>query len=373
MIVRDEAGQLLRCLDSVRGVADELCVLDTGSTDASAELARAQGAKVACFAWCDDFAAARNAVLSMAHGDWVLVLDADEELVTPPRAARAVLEAFARSRAGSAGRLLVENLDQAIVKSRSRITRFFPNDGAHRFRGRIHEQLVRLEAGQPREPRRADLELVVRHHGYAESVVRERGKLERNARLLERALDDDPTDGYLWYQLGRTRALAGDSAGALPALESALERCPDGAGWGIQALEEGAYSLRALGASARALSLLEEVEADWIDRADTVFLIGLLALDLGDLERAEHGFRRCLELAGEGSVRAEESAAATTFAPAYNLGMMCELSERFEEARGHYLRALSFHPAHAPSKEGLERLARRAGGECALPSRPSVR
>src|SRR4051794_7642346 len=78
MIARDEARCIERCLASVRAHVDEMLVLDTGSTDGTPELARCAGARVASFAWCDDFAAARNAALVLADADWSLVLDADE-------------------------------------------------------------------------------------------------------------------------------------------------------------------------------------------------------------------------------------------------------------------------------------------------------
>lgn len=80
MIVKNEAGNLSRCLTSVRGVADELIIVDTGSTDDTVAVARSFGAAIVSFPWTGDFAAARNAGLEQARGTWILVLDADEEL-----------------------------------------------------------------------------------------------------------------------------------------------------------------------------------------------------------------------------------------------------------------------------------------------------
>src|SRR5262245_57509130 len=81
MIVRNEEESLDRCLASARGLADELIVVDTGSTDRTVEIARAHGASVHHFKWCDDFAAARNVALRHATGQWCLHLDADEWVV----------------------------------------------------------------------------------------------------------------------------------------------------------------------------------------------------------------------------------------------------------------------------------------------------
>jgi len=78
LIVRNEEHSLGRCLDSVQGLADEIVVVDTGSTDGTREVAAGRGARVFDFPWCDDFAAARNETLRHATGRWVLWLDADE-------------------------------------------------------------------------------------------------------------------------------------------------------------------------------------------------------------------------------------------------------------------------------------------------------
>jgi len=80
MIVRDGADTLRNCLESVRGLVDEMVVVDTGSTDSSPEIARQCGAVCISIPWPNDFAQARNAALAHSTTDWVLSLDADEEL-----------------------------------------------------------------------------------------------------------------------------------------------------------------------------------------------------------------------------------------------------------------------------------------------------
>jgi tetratricopeptide (TPR) repeat protein len=80
MIIKNEEKHLPRCLSSIQGLADEIIVVDTGSTDRSPEIAASFGAKVFSFEWKDDFASARNASLAYCTKDWVLVLDADEAI-----------------------------------------------------------------------------------------------------------------------------------------------------------------------------------------------------------------------------------------------------------------------------------------------------
>lgn len=360
MIARDEEAQLPRALDSVAGVVDELVVLDTGSRDRTLEIARSRGARTASFAWCDDFAAARNAALELVSARWVLVLDADEELVGSD--AREALRAFAARRAGSglAGLVEIENLGASSGESRVLVSRFFELDGRTRFAGRVHEQLQRDGAPLARTP----LGVRVRHHGYTQAALAGRDKLARNRRLLQRVLAESPDDGYAWFQLGRTEHVAGRHAQALAAFEQALARAGDSEPWAVVALESAAYSLRALGRSAQALAVCAEVEQRFSDRADTCFLLALLRLDVGDLGGAERGFLRALELGsgesipGRGAAGLGESVrSASSSAPAFNLGLLREARGDRTGARAWYQRALELEPGLAAAREGLARLA----------------
>ena len=78
LVVRDEQEYLPQCLASVRGLADEIIVVDTGSMDRTREIARDFGATIYEIPWQDDFAAARNFALNKATSDYVFMLDADE-------------------------------------------------------------------------------------------------------------------------------------------------------------------------------------------------------------------------------------------------------------------------------------------------------
>ncbi|MDZ7620506.1 MAG: glycosyltransferase family 2 protein, partial [Patescibacteria group bacterium] len=80
MIVRDEAKTLTAALESVKAVADEIIVLDTGSTDQTVSIAEAAGAVVHHARWTDDFAHARNTCLQHVTGEWILWLDGSERL-----------------------------------------------------------------------------------------------------------------------------------------------------------------------------------------------------------------------------------------------------------------------------------------------------
>lgn len=85
MIVKDEEVTLARCIECVKPIADEIIIVDTGSTDGTVQIARSLDAEVFFFEWCDDFSAARNFSFSKAECDLVMWLDADD-VITPENA-----------------------------------------------------------------------------------------------------------------------------------------------------------------------------------------------------------------------------------------------------------------------------------------------
>jgi len=131
MIVKNEALNLPRCLESVRGLAGEVIVIDTGSTDGTPEIAARHGAQAIPFDFTTpDFAAARNRAIDHATGRWILMLDADETL---DRASiPAIQELVARDE--NAGYFLERHNPTVDY-----VVRLFPNRPGCRYRGRVHE------------------------------------------------------------------------------------------------------------------------------------------------------------------------------------------------------------------------------------------
>ena len=85
LIVKNEEKVLGNCLGSVEGIADEIIVVDTGSTDATKEVAQRFGARVCDFEWIYDFSAARNYSFAQARMDYIMWLDADDVLLPEDR------------------------------------------------------------------------------------------------------------------------------------------------------------------------------------------------------------------------------------------------------------------------------------------------
>lgn len=201
LIVKNEERFLGKCLRSVEGLADEILVVDTGSTDRTVEIARLHGARVDSFVWCDDFSAARNAGLEQARGDWILILDADEEL--SPEDHAVLLEAVR----GESNHLLwrlrcIQELEGR--RYQGYVPRLFRNAPGIWFEDPIHESVTQTVEVLLRiwsmETGLSSARLI--HHGNTPEIIQERGKVGRNHALLLRAVSDNPGNAYMQMQLG---------------------------------------------------------------------------------------------------------------------------------------------------------------------------
>lgn len=333
VIARDEAARISRLLASVRPFVDRMLVLDTGSVDGTVAIARAAGADVAHFAWCDDFAAARNAALDAAAADWHVVLDADEWLADGALAIAAL-----RGQAPDfVGTVEVRSDfddpasgDGAVQASRGRLSRVLP--GRVRYAGRVHEQ------PQHALPLRA-LPVVVGHDGYrADALARKRG---RNRALLEAELRDRPDDAYAWYQLGKDAAVYDDHERAEQGFARALALCRGGEPWRHDLVARRLYTLKRLKRHDEGLALAgDELSANEVS-PDYFFAVGDLLLDMAAdrpqhaaelLPMIEQAWRRCLALGErpelEGAVAGRGSHLA-----AHNLALLLDGTGRSAEAR----------------------------------------
>jgi len=183
LIARNEEAHIERCLKSASGLAEEMIVVDTGSTDRTKEIAITCGARVLDFPWIDDFSAARNQALEAAHGKWILVLDADEYL--PPASIQGIRALTSSADAANCAYYLVNKStkDDGRTGISGLIVRLFPNDPRVRYEWPVHEQVVTSlqRANIPIE----NTQIEIIHTGYSSSEVNA-AKQERNLRILER-------------------------------------------------------------------------------------------------------------------------------------------------------------------------------------------
>jgi len=209
MIVKDEAATLGNALASVKDVVSEIIVVDTGSTDDTVAIAQSHGAKVHSFPWVNDFAAARNASLAHATGDWVLVIDADE--VLQPEVATLLKALDQGQPLGDipAKNILAVNLlrlelgaPQAPYTLITRLFRRLPGIQFHRpYHETVDDSITALQAQNP-DWQVVTLTTVALHHtGYDPAVVVQRGKFNLAQRVMEAYLADHSNDGYLLNKL----------------------------------------------------------------------------------------------------------------------------------------------------------------------------
>jgi GT2 family glycosyltransferase/tetratricopeptide (TPR) repeat protein len=221
LIVKNEEKFLAQCLKSVRDLAQQIVVVDTGSMDRTVEIAKEFGAEVHSFTWCDDFSAARNAALEHVTGDWVLALDADEELSAKDhdKLHKAMSDATTM-----AWRLPIVDVGRELDGC-SFVPRLFRNAPGLFYVGRVHEQIFtsievrRAEWGL--ENKIGDATLI--HHGYTQELVRDRNKIERNLLLLEKAVNELPGEAHLLMNLGLELSRSGREAEAFARYQEAFE------------------------------------------------------------------------------------------------------------------------------------------------------
>ncbi|MFD2331491.1 glycosyltransferase [Cohnella sp. GCM10020058] len=201
MIVRNEAGVLERCLESVSGLVDEIVVVDTGSTDETKRIAEVRGANIYDFTWTNDFAEARNFSLSKATGQWILVLDADEYV--DPASAPSLL-AFLRQTGESKPLGIVLPIFNFVDRegsgkiSQSSSVRLFPRLPNLSFERAIHEQLRSRDG----ELRLVEFDFPIYHTGYTTETIALKGKSARNEAIFSQLRREGRWTRYDAFTLG---------------------------------------------------------------------------------------------------------------------------------------------------------------------------
>lgn len=220
MIVKDEESNLPGCLESVKGLFDEIVVVDTGSTDDTVRIARGHGARVSRFAWCDDFSAARNHGLDRVRSDYVFRLDADDRLAPGHRKRLARLLSSLDRRRPVAYFCRVFSSEPGLTTSIDE-HRLWPNRPGLRFRGAVHERIRPEHDARDVPTRMSDVAIV--HHGYSSPDL-VAAKLARNAAILEREVSRGPVEPIVLFDLGRTYAGLDRLDEALDALKAFVLR-----------------------------------------------------------------------------------------------------------------------------------------------------
>ena len=173
MIVKDEEKLLEACLQSINDIVYEIIIVDTGSKDNTIEIAKKYSANIFSYTWDNSFSNARNYSINKAKGDWLLLLDADEQLVQEDK--QKLLD-FIKSTSFDGAHFKMYNYIGeygSINYTTHNALRLLKNTGEYYFVGDIHEQIARKD-GQKMDNKFALLDVRLKHYGYLDNIVKEK-------------------------------------------------------------------------------------------------------------------------------------------------------------------------------------------------------
>lgn len=338
MIVKNESIHLADCLENVKDAVDELVIVDTGSTDDTISIAQRYTPHVYSFPWNNDFSAARNFAIEHASGDWILALDADEEIqFQGPKSLHALLD---RENDKEAFMLpLLNPVSESTGEYNTfYVLRLFRNNGNYQYVGKIHEQVSLPDpqkVGLAEDPilKHKSLPLRLRHQ-----------KRTRNLKLLKKASQEDPHNPFLHYYLGVEWLMLGKPAYALPFLQMAYTRLPnENLLFRAPALKYLILSFRALGRLDEALSLCLAASLDYPNFTDIFYLGGLLFEEKEEYAIALKWLEKAIAC-GNPPALFNHLTGSESFLAYYHLGFCYERMGNVTEAREAYETALKLNP-----------------------------
>ncbi|EST55666.1 hypothetical protein T458_06395 [Brevibacillus panacihumi W25] len=221
MIVKDEEKNLERCLSSLQLLNQrhdvELIIVDTGSTDKTIEIAQAYTENVFYHEWNGNFSDMRNISISYAKGEWLFIIDADEELQDPEK-----LSLLMDKKSLSDFNTVVIRVKNFVSSDQNifiinKSERLFRNDGFC-YQGSVHNQ--------PRfkMPILFVTDIFLKHYGYnSEDKELMEKKFQRTSKLLLEELKKNPENIYYHFQLSRTYSMHGDYKEAYKEAKQAYE------------------------------------------------------------------------------------------------------------------------------------------------------
>lgn len=331
MIVRNEEKHIQRVLSSIPASYEKI-VVDTGSTDRTVEMASSLGAKVSHYTWNHDFAAARNESVAQAAGDYILILDADEELAVDTEKK---ISEFIFRYPQSAGTVTIHNLMNNEM-TKHRMVRFFPNQPSFYFKGTVHEQVYYFDQAAEFK----DTKVTVTHFGYGSEQYKEKEKAQRYLELYYNRLEKNPNDGYMLYQLGKLYYSMNDFQQARGIFYQCLQVNEENNLYFPVMIVMLGYALKKSGQSQAAEQLLAPYLTKYPDFPDLPFLLGLLCMDTGNIVNIESYFLAALNIGETHKYSSVEGVGS--FKAAYNLGVYYEILGKKSKAVEFYQISASY-------------------------------
>ena len=194
VIAKNEAAVIGRCINSVKRIADEIILVDTGSTDDTVRIAEGLGARVFFREWDNDFSAAKNHALNQVRGDWVIFLDADEYFVED---SELKLPFYIKNAKTKAFMCMMRHIDaEGSVMAQNYSLRVFKNSPDIRYKGIVHE---RLFDGDSEIKFNLLKDVIIHHTGYTKANLAE--KDARNYELIMKMEKAGHRDQFTSYYL----------------------------------------------------------------------------------------------------------------------------------------------------------------------------
>ena len=303
MMVKNEEAFLDDALTSAKAWADEIVVVDTGSTDKTVEIAKSHGAKVSYFEWCNDFSAARNETLRCATGQWIVILDADERLQGPdPAGLRTYLQNLSTGYPFNVVTLKVVNTTtKGEVLSELDGIRIIPGDRRLGYKNRVHHVFGSLDPKFSQIDRHHFDGLQIMHLGYDPEVYEARKKGERSLPLIEMMVAENPNDPLYKYYLGRELHSLKRFSEAAGHLKDAHNQLGKNENADKDLVFDIAWFLIRAMVSAQepaeqTLKIARDVVAKIPNKPDLWYLIGYLLMDMQQKSEALKCFERTIGL-----------------------------------------------------------------------------
>lgn len=339
MIIKNEEKVLNRCFESIKGIADEIIVVDTGSQDQSKELALQYTDLVFDFEWVDDFSKARNYAASKAKGEWIFVIDADEFVdrysfeifkkqlkENPPK--NNILSVQIVSFVGGNGEGTSLNYHDRLYK----------NDGTIAYYRNIHELLVHKDSKE----NKGIMDLQLYHSGYMTDIMNDKKKSKRNLLiLLDNNYKKEPID---YFFIGNEYRNIGDSEKAIRYYQKAFNLKQDlQLDWVKKLLLSLTETLHKENRDSEALEVIETCEQIYLGLVDFKFYKGLIYFNQKKFKQSKEIFIEILSK--KGILTADTSMDFLELMPLKYLGNIYEKENELQKAVQSYSKALSLNDA----------------------------
>jgi len=358
LITRNEEANLATCLASCHSLADEIVVVDTGSTDGTRQVAHQFGARIFECPWDGSFSNARNIGLQHATGDWIFSLDADEYFDQENRERlRALVHKLGMDSAAFSLRQRSLTEDSPVFGVSYDQVRLFRNLPEIRWEGRTHEVVTPSLKRLGHRIQQTDIEFV--HTGYQDSSL-VKAKCQRDFLLLQMDDAERPNNPYTLYHLGATHLSQEKPDQAVDFLRRAWQYVEPGSS--LRAIIAAAFSqsLRLAGQATEALAVCAAIRHVIPEDQNALFEESLVRRALGDLAGVEDCLLRmlsapapqyltCLDLELQGSKGK------------HNLAVLYRDQHRWSEAESLWREVLEATPQYSPAIRGLAELYFRLG------------